>query len=154
MWVWSLVGKSPWRRKEEMATPSSILAWETPRTEEPLGPYHGVTNSWTWLSMHAVSLFLLTSDFSRIQIVELMRMVNAHPVLTLMLRCHMSLFLDPKSSEPRSLWSNPLRKKSEVPGPKTAFCHFSLCVSVGKSLNHLELLFPHLHSGDDINVHR
>ena len=31
--------------KEEMATHSIILAWETPRTEEPGGPRHGVTNS-------------------------------------------------------------------------------------------------------------
>ena len=35
MWVWSLHQEDPLR--EEMATPSSILAWKIPRTEEPGG---------------------------------------------------------------------------------------------------------------------
>ena len=37
--------------EKEMATHSSTLAWEIPRTEEP-GRFtvHGVTKSWTWLS--------------------------------------------------------------------------------------------------------
>ena len=34
-WVRSLGGEDP--LAEEMATPSSILAWEIPRTEEPGG---------------------------------------------------------------------------------------------------------------------
>lgn len=72
-----------------------------------------------------LSLFLLNLLFSRRQIVELGRMVIAHPILTLMLRCHMSLFLVPKSSEPRSLGPTPLRVESEELGP--AFYHF-LCV--------------------------
>ena len=33
MWVWSLGGEYP--LEEEMATHSSILAWEIPWTEEP-----------------------------------------------------------------------------------------------------------------------
>ena len=35
--------------EEGMATHSSILAWRTPRTEEPGGLVHGVTQSWTRL---------------------------------------------------------------------------------------------------------
>ena len=35
MWVWSLGWEDP--LEKEMATHSSILAWETPRTEEPGG---------------------------------------------------------------------------------------------------------------------
>ena len=35
-WVQSLGGEDP--LEEEMATHSSILAWEIPRTEEPGGP--------------------------------------------------------------------------------------------------------------------
>ena len=34
-WVWSLDQEDP--LEEEMATHSSISAWETPRTEEPGG---------------------------------------------------------------------------------------------------------------------
>ena len=34
-WVWSLGQEDP--LKKEMATPSSILAWEIPQTEEPGG---------------------------------------------------------------------------------------------------------------------
>ena len=37
--------------EEEMATHSSILAWEIPQTEEPVGfEAHGVAKSWTRLS--------------------------------------------------------------------------------------------------------
>ena len=37
--------------KKDMATHSSILAWEIPWTEEPgQATVHGVTKSWTWLS--------------------------------------------------------------------------------------------------------
>ena len=35
MWVWSLVWENP--LEKEMATHSSILAWEIPWTEEPRG---------------------------------------------------------------------------------------------------------------------
>ena len=54
-WVWSLGWEDP--LKEGMATHSSILALNTPWTEEP-GRLQsmGVTKSWTWLSnehMHA-----------------------------------------------------------------------------------------------------
>ena len=50
MWVQSL-GREDHLEKE-MATPSSILAWEIPRTEEPGGLHtvHGVTKIWTQLS--------------------------------------------------------------------------------------------------------
>ena len=43
MWVQSLGQEDP--LEEEMATHSSILAWEIPRTEEPAGLHtvHGVT---------------------------------------------------------------------------------------------------------------
>ena len=48
----SLGGEDP--LKKEMATHSSILSWEIPWTEEAGGlqSVDGVTNSWTWLSMH------------------------------------------------------------------------------------------------------
>ena len=37
--------------EKEMATHSSILAWEILWTEEPGGPqYTGLQKSWTWLS--------------------------------------------------------------------------------------------------------
>ena len=37
--------------EEEMATHSSILAWEIPWTEEPEGlQFHGVQKSWTRLN--------------------------------------------------------------------------------------------------------
>ena len=41
------VGKTP--LEKEMATHSSILAWEIPWTEEPGVIVHGVTKSWTQL---------------------------------------------------------------------------------------------------------
>ena len=47
-WVQSL-GQEDLLEKE-MATHSSILAWEIPWTEEPLAIVHGVTKSRTWLS--------------------------------------------------------------------------------------------------------
>ena len=45
--------------EEDMATHSSILAWEIPWTED-LGwaTIHGVTKSWTQVSMHAHLKFL------------------------------------------------------------------------------------------------
>ena len=46
------IGLDPWEKEDalekEMATHSSILAWEIPWTEEP-GRLHGVTESQTWL---------------------------------------------------------------------------------------------------------
>ena len=40
--------------EEEMATYSSILAWNIPQTEEPGGlTVHEVTKNWTQLSTHA-----------------------------------------------------------------------------------------------------
>ena len=50
MWVQSLTWEDP--LEEEMATHSSILAWEIPWTEEPSGLHtvHGVTKSRTRLS--------------------------------------------------------------------------------------------------------
>ena len=47
-WVWSLVWEDP--LEKEMATPSSILAWRIPRTEEPGGLQSMGSQSWTWLS--------------------------------------------------------------------------------------------------------
>ena len=39
--------------EKEMATQSSVLAWESPRTEEPGGAtVYGVAKSWTRLSAH------------------------------------------------------------------------------------------------------
>ena len=50
MWVQSLTWEDP--LEEEMATHSSILAWEIPWTEEPSGLHtvHGVAKSQTQLS--------------------------------------------------------------------------------------------------------
>ena len=46
MWVQSLGWDDP--LEEEMATHSSILAWEIPRTEEQGGAVvHGIAKSWT-----------------------------------------------------------------------------------------------------------
>ena len=51
MWVQSLGQKDP--LEEEIETYSSILACKIPWTEEPGGAtIHGVTKSWTWLSVH------------------------------------------------------------------------------------------------------
>ena len=61
-WTRSLVGCSPWGRKEsvqlsdfhalekEMATHSSVLAWRIPGTGSLVGcPVYGVAQSWTRL---------------------------------------------------------------------------------------------------------
>ena len=47
-WVWSLGGEDP--LKKGMATHASILAWRTPRTEEPGGLPSMVLQSWAGLS--------------------------------------------------------------------------------------------------------
>ena len=62
-WVWSLGREDP--LEKGMATHSSILAWEIPRTEEPdrLHTVHEVTKSQTqlkWLSMHSRTYILIT----------------------------------------------------------------------------------------------
>ena len=60
-WVWSLSGEDP--LEKEMATHSSILAWEISWTEEPGGlqstggcsglfAVHGIAKSWTQLSVY------------------------------------------------------------------------------------------------------
>ena len=46
-WVQSLGREDP--LEEEMATHSSVLAWEIPRTEEPVAIVHGITKNWTQL---------------------------------------------------------------------------------------------------------
>ena len=38
--------------EKEMATYSSILAWEMPWTEKPGGLVHGITRSWTLISYY------------------------------------------------------------------------------------------------------
>ena len=49
MQVWSLGQKD--LLEKEMATHSSILAWEIPRTDEPVGLQSiGSQKSYTWLS--------------------------------------------------------------------------------------------------------
>ena len=49
MWIQSLDQEDP--LEKEMATHSSILAWEIPWTEEPGGArVHGIAKSWTRLS--------------------------------------------------------------------------------------------------------
>ena len=48
MWVRSLGQEDP--MEEEMATDSSILAWEIPWTEEPGGVQSMASQSRTWLS--------------------------------------------------------------------------------------------------------
>ena len=47
-WVQSLDREEP--LEEDMATHSSILAWEIPWTEESGGPVYRVAKSWTRLS--------------------------------------------------------------------------------------------------------
>ena len=43
-----------------MATHSCILAWEIPQTEKPgRDTVHGVTKSWTRLSMHARGIYCI-----------------------------------------------------------------------------------------------
>ena len=42
------VGKIP--LEKGTAAHPSVLAWKIPWTEEPGGPFHGVTKSWTGLS--------------------------------------------------------------------------------------------------------
>ena len=50
-WVLFLGQEDP--LEEEMSTHSSILAWRIPWTEDPWwATVHGVSKSWTWLSMH------------------------------------------------------------------------------------------------------
>ena len=48
-----------------MATNSSIFAWRIPWTEEPGGTVHGVANSQTRLSIHALKVQHTTSEFQR-----------------------------------------------------------------------------------------
>ena len=50
MWVQSLGQEDP--LEEEMATHSSILAWEIPWTEEPGGLQSMGSKGWTRLSTH------------------------------------------------------------------------------------------------------
>ena len=57
-WVRYLSGKDP--LEKEMASHSSILAWEISWTEEPGGLAHGVAKSQTWLSTTLVSDFIDT----------------------------------------------------------------------------------------------
>ena len=57
MWVRSLVGEDS--VEKEMATHSSVLAWEIPWTEEPGETVYGVTESWTWLSNYTTTQSLL-----------------------------------------------------------------------------------------------
>ena len=58
-------GRSP---GEEMATHSSTLAWKIPWTEEPGGPFHGVTKSRTQLSDFSFSFFL--KEYVATEIIE------------------------------------------------------------------------------------
>ena len=57
-WVWSLVGEDP--LEKEMATYSSILAWEIPWTEEPVGysPWGHVTVQHDLATKQVISLLL------------------------------------------------------------------------------------------------
>ena len=59
MWVQSLFWEDP--LEKEMSTPSNILAWEIPWTEEPgwLFIVHGVAKSQTQLSTHVHTHILL-----------------------------------------------------------------------------------------------
>ena len=50
IWMWFLGWEDP--LEEEIATHSSILAWNISWTEEP-GELHGISKSWTWLSTRA-----------------------------------------------------------------------------------------------------
>ena len=61
-WIWSLGQEDP--LEKEMATHSSILAWEIPWTEEPGGLQSTGSQSQTQLSTHTYkcSLILLSFD--------------------------------------------------------------------------------------------
>ena len=54
-WVWSLGQEDPLQLK--VATQSSILAWKIPWTEEPGRLQSTGSQSWTWLSYWAQSLY-------------------------------------------------------------------------------------------------
>ena len=58
-WVWSLGWENP--LEEEMATHSSILAWEIPWTEEPSRQYNWVTN--TFISYNLLLFWLIWNMF-------------------------------------------------------------------------------------------
>ena len=45
----SLIPSQEYSLEKEMATHSSILAWEIPSPEEPGGLQHGIAKSWTRL---------------------------------------------------------------------------------------------------------
>ena len=64
-WVQSLDQEDP--LEKEMATHSSILAWEIPRTEEPGGLRSMGSQSWTWLStgLREVDPHASTKEFAR-----------------------------------------------------------------------------------------
>ena len=67
-WVRSLGQEDP--LEEGMATPSTILAWRIPWTEEPGGAaVHGVTESQTRLSLWSLMTFSarLFSDIQHLQ---------------------------------------------------------------------------------------
>ena len=59
MWIRSLGGEDP--LEKEMAPHSSILAWETPWTEEPGGPQSTGSQSWTRLRNGAHQVTRLVS---------------------------------------------------------------------------------------------
>ena len=62
MWIQSLDQEDP--LEKEMATHSSILAWEIPWTEEPGGArVHGIAKSWTRLSNFTFTLNNRNSQF-------------------------------------------------------------------------------------------
>ena len=51
--------------EKEMATHSSIVAWEIPWTEAWRATVHGVTKSWTWLIMHIYIYIVSINSFLR-----------------------------------------------------------------------------------------
>ena len=57
MWVQSLDWEDP--LKEEMASHSTIPAWQIPWTEEPGGLVRWITKSWTQLSERITEYFLV-----------------------------------------------------------------------------------------------
>ena len=78
--VWSLSQEDP--LEKEMATYSSILAWEIPWTKEPgeLQSIHGVAKNWTWLIMHTPTQCMNRKHFAKNNAVTLTTfLLQRHP---------------------------------------------------------------------------
>ena len=71
-WIWSLGGEDP--LEEEMATHSSILAWEIPWTQEP-GRLHSMgSQSPAQLSAHTTLMsFIICTDTFHTSVLKILK---------------------------------------------------------------------------------